>query len=74
MPLHTSWKGLVDTIHPQTDSSSAYEGAASLAHRCMQAIYGLAILDYIAFRDLFLYRQLAQHIFPVAGKSSIEQI
>ena len=70
MPLHTSWKGLADKIHPQTDSSSAYEGTASQALRCLQAIYGFAILDYIAFRDLFLYRQLAQHIFPLAGKSN----
>jgi len=63
MPLHTSWKGLADTIHPQTDSSSAYEGAASLAHRCMQAIYGLAILDYIAFRDLFCIDSLHNTFF-----------
>ena len=70
MPLHTSWKGLADTIHPQTDSSRAYGGATSQALRCLHAIYGFAILDYIAFRDLFLYRQLAQHIFPLAGKSN----
>ena len=63
MPLHTSWKGLADTIHPQTDSSIVYEGVASQALRCLQAIYGFAILDYIAFRDLFCIDSLQNTFF-----------
>jgi len=63
MPLHTLWKGLVDTIHHQTDSSIAYEGAASQALRCLQAIYGFAILDYIAFMDLFCIDSLHNIFF-----------
>ena len=63
MPLHTSWKGLADTIHPQTDSSRAYGGATSQALRCLHAIYGFAILDYIAFRDLFCIDSLHNTFF-----------
>jgi hypothetical protein len=52
MPLHTFMKRVSRyNSSSQTDSSIAYEDATSQALRCLQAIYGFAIVDYIAFRD-----------------------